>query len=350
MTRLTEALERARAAASEGTTRLVPKAAENPSRSGSQGSAWEFDEDSLERAVASESEVELPTSRTLDPARSAPIERETEPSHVHGARPAQAHAVRQQPIRGPEVTTDLRLMKLASADLGKLVLAQHANPNTVEQYRAVAASVHHAQLQTGARALMVSSAVVGEGKTLTSTNLALTLSHSYQRRVLLIDADLRRPSVHQVLRLDNHVGLGDTLKQAHPNGALPVQRLLPTLWVMTAGQPNSDPMGALVSEAMKTFLADAAEQFDWVVIDTPPVALLPDANLLAAMVDTALLVVSAGTTPYGLVTRAIDAIGRSRILGVVLNRAEEKLKLGYDHLSYAYGPLPKATRRARFGL
>jgi Mrp family chromosome partitioning ATPase len=123
------------------------------------------------------------------------------------------------------------------------------------------------------------------------------------------------------------------------------------LWVMTAGQPDSDPMGALVSETMRQFLADAVEQFDWIVIDTPPVALLPDANLLAAMVDTALLVVSAGTTPHALVTRAIDAIGRSKILGVVLNRADEEVRLGYDHLTYAYGQHSlKAPRHRWFGL
>ena len=71
---------------------------------------------------------------------------------------------------------------------------------------------------------------------------------------------------------------------------------------------------------MNRLLAEASQQFDWVIVDTPPVALLPDANLLAAMIDTAVLVVSAHATPYPLVRRAIDAIGQQRILGVVLNR------------------------------
>jgi len=83
-------------------------------------------------------------------------------------------------------------------------------------------------------------------------------------------------------------------------------------------------------------LRDAAEQFDWVIIDTPPVGLLSDARLLAAMADVALIVVGAGTTPCGAIQRAIDAIGRERVLGVVLNRADETLAAGGEYYYY-YG-------------
>ena len=73
---------------------------------------------------------------------------------------------------------------------------------------------------------------------------------------------------------------------------------------------------------MKQLIADASQQFDWVILDTPPVGLMPDANLLAAMVDVAFVVVNAGHTPYPLVQKAVEAIGIERVLGVVLNRAE----------------------------
>ena len=81
---------------------------------------------------------------------------------------------------------------------------------------------------------------------------------------------------------------------------MPLHKITPTLSIVTAGRPTQDPMSALVSDMMREFLAEAAEQYDWVVIDTPPVALLSDANLLAAMVDLALLVVSASTTPVAV--------------------------------------------------
>jgi capsular exopolysaccharide synthesis family protein len=234
----------------------------------------------------------------------------------------------------------------------KLVVRADAEESLVEQFRRLAAALHHAQLQTGARTVMIASAVEKEGKTLTATNLSLTLSQSYQRRVLLVDADLRRPSIHRSFQLDNSRGLGDVLKQKEMDGTLPVHRISPTLWVMTAGRPDSDPMSGLVSETMKQFLLDAADQFDWVVLDTPPVALLTDAKLLAAMIDTALLVVNAKTTPYPLAMRAVEAIGASRVLGVVLNRAERsEVFAGYPYYSYSYRPrTPEKTDRRRFRL
>jgi capsular exopolysaccharide synthesis family protein len=224
--------------------------------------------------------------------------------------------------------------------IGKVVVGPGAESTLVEQYRRLGAALHHHQLQSMARTLMVTSAVAAEGKTLTATNLALTLSHSYQRRVLLVDADLRRPSIHDILHLPNTTGLSDSLR--HPDqGGLRFHTINSHLSALTAGRADSDPMAGLVSDTMNRLLAEAAQQFDWVVVDTPPVALLPDANLLAAMIDTAILVISARATPYPLVQRAIDAIGQQRILGVVLNRmAKVDMVAAYSYYgygAYAYG-------------
>jgi protein-tyrosine kinase len=221
--------------------------------------------------------------------------------------------------------------RFSGDDRLKVVVGPHADVAVVEQYRRLAAVLHHAQRERRARSVMIASAAPSEGKTLTSTNLALTLSGSYKRRVLLIDADIRRPNTHLVFNLPNTVGLIDALTQPRGN-RLPVQAVSPTLWVLTAGTPSPDPMGVLVSDAMRDLLTQAMETFDWVVIDTPPVAILSDANLLAGMIDTALLVVGARSTPYPMVQRAVEAIGPSKILGVVLNRAERsELSDGYGY-------------------
>jgi capsular exopolysaccharide synthesis family protein len=210
--------------------------------------------------------------------------------------------------------------------------------------------LHHSQLEHGYRSVMITSAIAAEGKTIVASNLALTLSASYQRRVLLIDADLRWPNVHEVFRVSNRVGLGDSLRQPE-SGRLPVQHVLPHLWILTAGRPDPDPMSGLVSDTMKQLLSNAREQFDWVVVDTPPVALLTDANLLGEMIDVALLVVGANTTPYPLVKRASEAIGSSRILGVVFNRADRSaLSDSYgEYYSRAYRP-PDSPQGGLFGL
>ena len=208
------------------------------------------------------------------------------------------------------------------ADRDKLIVGEAVDAALVEQYRHLAAVMHHAQKASNVRSVMVTSALPSEGKTLTATNLALTLSESYQKRVLLIDADLRRPRMKEMFALASAEGLTDSLA-VRRDGVLPVQQVTPTLWVLTAGAVLPDPMSLLVSPAMKQLLDEAKDSFDWVVVDTPPIAILPDANLLAAMIDTTLLVVSAQSTPYPMVQRAAQAVGANRILGVVLNRAEQ---------------------------
>ena len=265
---------------------------------------------------------------------------------------ASGDVVRQDgPAATPGPVEDVTEYQFGARVAGKVVVGPDVEQALVEQYRRLGAVLHHAQLQHGDRSVMIASAVASEGKTLTATNLALTLSHSYERRVLLIDADLRRPSIHDVFQLSNRVGLSSSLR--HPEGGrLPVQHVLPRLWILPAGPPDPDPMSSLVSDTMKQVLIDAVEQFDWVIVDTPPVALLPDANLLAGMIDTALLVVSANSTPFPLVKRATEAIGASRILGVVFNRAEKSaLADGYGYYGYDYthrGEAEEPRRRLGF--
>jgi protein-tyrosine kinase len=334
LTRLTEALERARTLGQAPTDatpeRTSPAAVDVPQ-------LWQLDDHDP-------SGVEKDFADSLDHTYAdslPPI------SQVAEKGPRHADVVEPKP---QGVVPGLRPAFMSPATAGKLVVGDDADPAFVEQYRRLAAALHHSQLQSGTRSAMIVSAVESEGKTLTATNVALTLSYSYQKRVLLIDADLRRPSVHEVFRLDNRVGLGEVLKGSVSGGRPPVHKVSSNLWVMTAGRPNQDPMGALVSDTMRQFLLDAGEQFDWLVVDTPPVGILPDANLLIEMVDIALLVVRANKTSYQMVMRAVDAIGASRVLGVVLNRADQSEFVG-GYASYRYAAdEPKREEKSMFGL
>ncbi len=312
MTRLSEALQKAAATAGQplaGTGQAV-----------SIGSGWQF---------APVETMHVPD----EPAADDPVAEPPAPVAADAAPSAPAIAV-------------------GDADRGKLIIGDHADSSVVEQYRHLAAVLHHAQKASGARSVMVTSAIPSEGKTLTATNLALTLSESYQRRVLLIDADLRRPRLREMFALPMSEGLTDTL--ANPRQErLPIHQISSRLWVLAAGRVVPDPMSLLVSSSMKQLLEDARESFDWVVVDTPPIAILPDANLLSAMIDTALLVISATSTPYPMAQRAVQAIGPQRILGVVLNRAEKaELPSAYGDYGYNHhqsGHPPAATKRQRFG-
>jgi capsular exopolysaccharide synthesis family protein len=216
----------------------------------------------------------------------------------------------------------------------KIVATPDIRPAFVEQYRKLAGMLHHAQLARNLKVVMVTSAVAGEGKSLTCTNLALTFSESYRRTVLLIDGDLRRPTLHETFQVPNTSGLGDGLR-AEKEEKLALVQVSPRLTLLTAGRPDPDPMSGLTSDRMRRVIEEAATRFDWILIDTPPVGLLPDARLLAEMADTTLLVIRAAKTPYPFVRRAVDAIGRERIFGVVLNRAEDDAWTGgYNYYSY----------------
>ena len=315
MTRLNEALERARGAATESIgSEIVPP--HEPDSGQALPETWLFD---LDQAPLS-----TPEGPTIADA--------------------------PQPV--PDVEhTNYPFTKIPPV-AAKLVVGANPNTTLVEQFRHLAAALHHAQLQRGVRTIMIASAVQAEGKTITAANLALTLSHSHRRRVLLVDADLRRPSIHELFDLSNREGLNDALKIVTADTPLPLHKISPTLSVITAGRPTADPMSSLISDMMRQFILEASEQFDWVIIDTPPVALLSDANLLAAMIDVAVMVVGANTTPYPLVRRAVEAIGPAKILGVVLNKAKHsEVDVGYKYsYGYRYAPREQARRKRAWRL
>jgi capsular exopolysaccharide synthesis family protein len=223
--------------------------------------------------------------------------------------------------------------KLKSLQRSRMLVGPEMDHVVVEQYRRMGAILHYMQTQSGTRSFMVASAVPHEGKTLTTVNLALTLSESFKRRVVIVDADLRRPTVHEVLQLPNVNGLNDGLKNGGTAWKPAVIEVTPHLSVLTAGRPNPDPISALTSPRMRQLIDELGTRYDWVILDTPPVGLMPDAHLLAGMVGGAVLVIASGCAPYRMVHRAVESLGRDNIIGVVLNRAKSPGIVD----SYGYG-------------
>lgn len=249
-----------------------------------------------------------------------------EPSRAATASKTSAFASRT--TRGERTGTFSRAL------MGKLVVSEGIRAFPVEQYRRLAAALQDLQVERGLKTLMVSSALPGEGKTLTSVNLALTLSESYQKRVLLVDADLRHPSIQSAFGLAPGAGLRDDLRSA--SGTLSTVQVSSHLSVLLAGLADEDPMAELSSDRLRPLIQDAASRFDWVLVDTPPVCLLPDAHLVARATDGVLLVIAAKATPHQLVGRAIAELGHDRIVGTVLNRAEEHTLTGMDYYASQY--------------
>lgn len=198
-----------------------------------------------------------------------------------------------------------------------------SNPELTEQFRRLAATLHHAQRNSGLKSVMVTSASPGDGKTLTAVNLAMVLAESYRYRVLLVDADLRRPSIPSVVDLGDGAGLSDALR-ATKEQKLALVPLTPRLTLLPAGQAIANSIEALTSPRMRQILDEASARFDWVILDAPPVGPTADARLLTQLVGGTLFVIHAGQTQYPAVQKALDFLGREQILGVVLNGVEPK--------------------------
>jgi capsular exopolysaccharide synthesis family protein len=288
------------------------------------------------------SDIPLPPSSLSgdDDPTAFPVEA-TEPGEITYAAlelaidsPKSDLAVDAEPEKIIDIETDVQELPIAD----KLMLngARSSDPAAVEQYRRLAGRLCMTQVELGIGVVMITSALPGEGKTLTSTNLALTLSESYKRNVLLIDADLRRPCVHQVFQVPNASGLNEGLRSG-PDRKVPLMKFSERLTLLTAGRPDSDPMSILSGDRMKRVLEEAKAKFDWVIVDTPPVGLLTDAHLLSSIVDAVLMVVRAGHTPLPAINGAVDSVGRDRVLGVVLNHAEISGLPGSYHAYNYYG-------------
>ncbi len=209
------------------------------------------------------------------------------------------------------------LAGLSSLWRERVAAGDGSDPGLVEQYRRLAGVLHHAQQANGLRSVMVTSASPNDGKTLTSVNLALVLAESYRANVLLVDADLRRPSIPNVVEMGG-CGLSEVLR-ASSDQPLTLLPITPRLTLLPAGQPIANSIEALTSPRMRQILEEAMTRYDWVILDAPPVGPTADARLLTQLVGSTLFVIHAGKTQYPDVLKAVETIGRERILGVVLN-------------------------------
>jgi capsular exopolysaccharide synthesis family protein len=234
---------------------------------------------------------------------------------------AEPAVVEQVPASPPPAQK--RVAKLLdNADVQARLVTGASSSVSLEQYRRLAAVLHDEQVHSKLKTVMVTSALPSEGKTLTVVNLALTLSGSYGRRVLVIDADLRAPSMHRLLGVRNSRGLGDALRDRSIE--LPIIEVAPRLSVLTAGRPGPSPLAELTSERMGEVIRECAASFDWVLIDTPPVGLLSDAQVLARFANGVIFVIAAGSTPAAAVERAVSELGADSIIGTVLNRVDDR--------------------------
>lgn len=247
---------------------------------------------------------------------------------------AAAPAAGPAPALGRAPESPVGYLGFSSQWRERLAAGDASDPGLVEQFRRLAATLHHAQQNNGLRSVMVTSAQPGDGKTLTAVNLAIVLAESYRYNVLLVDADLRRPSIPHAAELTEGRGLSDVLR-AQQDQRVALVPITARLTLLPAGSPTTNSIEALTSPRMRRILEEAGQRYDWVILDAPPVGPTADAHLLTQMVGGVLFVVRAGVTPSPAVESAIKSIGRDQILGVVLNGVTD---MASSHYYYAAAP------------
>jgi capsular exopolysaccharide synthesis family protein len=218
-----------------------------------------------------------------------------------------------------------------------------------DQYRTLRHSIERLRREDGLRVLAMTSPTPGDGKTVTTLNLAGALAEKDDARVLVIDADLRRPSVAAYLGLPGHPtpGLADALREPRYALSQIVRRVRGfNLWIAPAGTPGSAPHELLSSQRFGALLEDARREFTCVLIDTPPCVLMPDCRLIERSVDGFLLVIAAHKTPRRLVAEALQELPRAKTLGVVFN-ADDRASSRY--YGYSGGYYDDSARRSRRG-
>jgi len=202
------------------------------------------------------------------------------------------------------------------------------NLHAAESYRALRTRLMRMQSGNGLRSVVITSAVQGDGKTLTSANLALCFAQLSGFRTLLVDADLRTKGLSKLLGASGRIGLGDILagKTEYEEAVWATE--LPNLYVAAAGNTNSSPPELLAGSRFKEFIGWAGESFKLIIVDSPPLLTIADCELITAACDGVLMVVRALHTPREFLGSAAARLDTKKLLGVVYNAADHERKYG----------------------
>lgn len=244
--------------------------------------------------------------------------------------PEQAQAISQLPSLGmiplgsrntAQMSMRQRLSLAPSQEAVELITQSRPQSQMAESYRALRTSLLLTSLGTPPKVILVTSALPEEGKTTTSINSAIVLAQK-GTRVLLIDADLRRPSIHKTLGMAPGNGLSNVLTGgATLEQAVMLSNISPNLSILAAGTPPPNPAELLASNNMREVLDKLRDEYDHIVIDTPPTLSVTDAVVLSTSADAVILVIRAGQTTKQALRRARDVLIQvnARICGVLLN-------------------------------
>jgi exopolysaccharide/PEP-CTERM locus tyrosine autokinase len=221
----------------------------------------------------------------------------------------------------------------------KVVMLSAPDSAEAENFKVLRTQLLFTDEEKRPRTIMVTSLLPGEGKTFVSINLAISLAQGIDEYVLLVDCDLRRPQVHEQLGYKNVEGLQEHLTGKRDLKDLIIKTQIDKLSILPAGKKPPNPSELLSSARMKTFLQEIRERYDdrLIIIDSGPAHITPESKVLGEYVDGIVLVVMAGKAPRKEIQKAIDNLGKDKILGIVFNGYNQPTKGYYKYYKEYYG-------------
>ena len=306
-------------------------------RSGADLSSMSFATELLERAERQATSQWAGTPAFQQPGASEPLEHEA-PFHIEAGLPIaadldvpvglklspadeSADIVRQCQILNLSVTSENRLASLAGSD----------TPAT-EAFRLLSVRLRHLRKDRKLQKLLITSTIPQEGKSVVSANLACALASGTRQRTLLLEGDVRRPSLAKVFGLKAYPGICEYLQGEHTLAAS-IYRLEPAgIWFFPAGNAPANPLELLESGKLPALMEQLTAWFDWLIIDSPPVLPLADTSVWTRLADGVLLVTRQGTTQKGHLKRGLEALESKKVIGAVLNSS----KSSSDNEYYSY--------------
>ena len=288
--------------------------------------------DALQRSETDRSGTEVPAAKEL--------------LEVVERNAAQVTTVAERPRKEDTALVYSREFPTARATLSpdnKLVCATDEESLAAEKFRFLGVRLRHLQQKRSLKRILVTSSVAGEGKSTIAANLACALARNKQR-VLLLDGDLRRPSLASQLGLDSLPGLGELLEGSGTLTANVYRVESLGFWILPAGKSPRNPLEFMQPGKLTALLDQLGEAFDWIVIDSPPVLPLADTSIWMRLADAILLVTRPGTTAKRQLQRSLEAIEQSKLLGAVLNGSKEATANNYHYYHYSQSGVQTGTR------
>jgi capsular exopolysaccharide synthesis family protein len=229
----------------------------------------------------------------------------------------------------------------------RLVAMSDPDSHGAEMFRVLATRLAHMQQKRHLHKLLVTSSVVDEGKSVVAANLALTLARRAGERVLLIEADLRRPTVSALFSTTQLQGISEWNegKLALENSLYQIRDT--SVWLLAAGHPIDEPLPLLESGRFVKMLEAVSQSFDWVLLDATPMLPMADSTSIARLCDGVLVVVRDGYTRKRVLNKALDTIEKSKLLGVVFNETSSPSMNDRYYGAYYSGNSKKETKEAK---